>query len=81
MGSFDLAKSYLEEINTISIILRLLLAVLIGGTVGIDRGRKRRPAGLKTHVLVCMGATLVMMTGQYIFEHYNGIGDVARLGA
>jgi putative Mg2+ transporter-C (MgtC) family protein len=71
----------MESLTTLSIIVRFLLAVLIGGSIGINRGRKRRPAGFKTHVLVCMGATMVMMTGQFITQELLQNGDIARLGA
>ncbi|MDD3334221.1 MAG: MgtC/SapB family protein [Eubacteriales bacterium] len=39
--------------------LRLLLAVLIGCVIGIERERKNRPAGMRTHVLVCVGAATI----------------------
>ena len=56
------------------------LAIALGSLVGIERDRKGRPAGLRTHMLVCMASCLVMITGQYTFELY-GVGDPARLGA
>ncbi len=68
------------EINLISITTRLLLAILCGGILGIERGRKRHPAGFRTYMLVCMGATLVMITNQYMIKQYPQI-DPARLGA
>lgn len=73
--------AYLRELNIISMMLRLICAVLAGSIIGIDRGMKRRGAGIKTHVLVCLGATLVMMTGQYINVHFGNSHDIARLGA
>lgn len=71
----------MKEWSVLSIVLRLLFSVIIGTVIGIDRGMKRRGAGIKTHVLVCMGATLVMITGQFIQLNYEGTMDVARLGA
>lgn len=65
----------------LSMVVRLLSAVIVGTVIGVDRALKRRGAGIKTHVLVCLGATLVMMTGQYIQIHFVGNMDVARLGA
>lgn len=53
------------------IILRLVLAILIGGIVGFERETHKRAAGLRTHILVCMGATLVTMTSLYIAENYG----------
>lgn len=70
----------LLELNTISISVRLVLSLLCGGILGIERGRKRRPAGFRTYMLVCMGATLVMITNQYLMETYGGT-DPARMGA
>jgi len=70
----------LREVNILSIFVRLSLAVLFGGIIGIDRGRKRRPAGFRTYMLVCLGAALVMITNQYISDLYN-LADPARLGA
>ena len=61
----------LRELNMLSVTIRLLLALLSGTLIGIDRGMKRRGAGIKTHVLVCLGATLVMMTGQYIVDCFG----------
>lgn len=71
---------YLQELNTLSIFLRLFLAMLFGAVIGIDRSRKNRPAGFRTHMLVCMGSALVMITNQYITLHFPTT-DPARLGA
>lgn len=53
---------------------------MIGGIIGIERGRKHHPAGFRTYMLVCLGATLVMMTNQYIYQEFSN-GDISRLGA
>lgn len=71
---------FLRELNIYSVILRVLLSLVIGGIIGLERERKNQPAGLRTYMLVCMGATLVMMTNQYMFITY-GSGDIARMGA
>lgn len=71
---------FLRELNIYSVILRVLLSLVIGGMIGLERERKNQPAGLRTYMLVCMGATLVMMTNQYMFITY-GSGDIARMGA
>ena len=70
----------LSELNLISTVVRLALALLLGGMLGIERGRKRRPAGLRTYMIVCIASALVMITGQYMVERF-GTGDPARLGA
>lgn len=72
---------YLREINIVSIIVRLTLATLCGGLIGIERGRKRRPAGFRTHILVCIGATVTMITNQYVVEVMGQATDPTRLGA
>lgn len=70
----------LREVNMLSIILRMILAVACAGLIGVERGRKRRPAGFRTHILVCVGATLAMTTNQYMVQcGYDT--DASRLGA
>ena len=80
MATFHEYVSYLREINLISIILRVVMTLLIGGLLGLERGKKHRPAGFRTHMLVCLGATMVMMTNQFVAELY-GTGDPVRMGA
>ena len=70
-----------KEWSKLSVIIRLAAAVFAGTIIGFDRAMKRRGAGMKTHVLVCLGAALVMLTGQFIQMNYDGNMDVARLGA
>ena len=69
----------LREINIFSISLRFVLAVIMGGLIGVERESKRRPAGFRTHILVCLGAALVMCTNQYMSDIYGS--DPTRLGA
>lgn len=64
-----------------SIFLRMGLAAIIGAAIGIDRVKKKRPAGIKTHALLCMGSALVMLTGEYLVSIYGFQTDVARLAA
>ena len=61
-------------------VFKIALALVCAGVIGIERGRKKRPAGFRTYMVVCLGATLVMMTNDYLCKLY-GTGDVARLGA
>ncbi|MCC5911380.1 MAG: MgtC/SapB family protein [Clostridiaceae bacterium] len=71
-------------ISTSETILRLVLSAITGGLVGMEREANNRPAGLRTHVLVTLGATLIMLISMYGFEGF-GIdgkgGDPARLAA
>lgn len=62
------------------VVIRLLLVVLCGGLIGIERGRRGRPAGFRTHVLVCLGSALTVMTNEFIFLRY-GAGDPTRMAA
>ncbi len=73
--------NYLIQSDIVSIVVRMLFAIICGGIIGIERGRKRQPAGLRTHMLVCLGAALVMMINEYIIENINPESDPARLGA
>lgn len=75
------AVSYLREINVVSIMVRLLLVSILSGAIGVERGSKRRPAGFRTHMLVGIGAALVMLTSQYMVEVLQMTADTARLGS
>lgn len=78
----DFIKSLdLRGLNEISITLRFILAVLCGGIIGLEREHKHRPAGFRTHILVCLGAASVMMTSQYLISIGGFSTDPARLGA
>jgi putative Mg2+ transporter-C (MgtC) family protein len=70
----------LREVTYLAVILRILAAVVIGGLIGLERGMKNRPAGLRTYMLVCTGACLIMLTNQYIFEA-TATGDPTRMAA
>ncbi len=78
--TFQSINAYLHELNAASIILRMLLAVTCGGMLGVERGRAHQSAGMRTYMLVSLGACAVMLTGQYIFLTFQ-TGDPARLGA
>ena len=64
-----------------ALVIKLVLAVILGGSIGLERGRKRRPAGFRTHILVCVGATLAMCISRYCVETLGITVDVSRLGA
>lgn len=71
---------YLREMNIVSLLLRYLLAVLCGGLIGMERERRQRPAGLRTHVLVCVGAATAFMISEYLVALGYDI-DASRLAA
>lgn len=58
------------------ILARLLLATILGGFIGFERESRGRAAGFRTHILVCLGSTLFMMTSMFIFEIYKGLPNV-----
>ncbi|HHV97181.1 MAG TPA: MgtC/SapB family protein [Clostridiaceae bacterium] len=67
----------------LDVLGRLLLALLLGGIIGYERESENRPAGFRTHILVCMGAALVMITSEFIYKELvpgNDI-DLTRMGA
>ena len=70
----------ITDLDIITTLIKLVLALLCGGILGIERGRKKRPAGFRTYMLVCLGAALVMMTNEYISRIYGTV-DPARMGA
>ena len=69
-------------------IVKLLIAAVLGGVIGWERERRGRPAGLRTHILVCVGVTLMMVVSEHIFERYKTFAadsivrvDPARIAA
>lgn len=70
----------LRDLNLLSVIVRMVLAMIFGGTIGFERGLRQRAAGLRTHMLLCVGAASTMLVSQYMYASY-GVGDPARLSA
>lgn len=70
----------LQELNAVTALIRLLLAMLLGGLLGTEREYRHRPAGLRTYMIVCVASALVMLTGEFIFTRYD-TGDPTRLAA
>jgi len=70
---------FLQEPNLITLIIRIILVIACAGIIGYDRDTHGAPAGFRTHILVCLGAMIVMSTGQYAALYYNT--DITRLGA
>ena len=71
---------WMADICFQSIILRILLAVICGGILGVERAKKMHAAGFRTYILVCLGSTIAMMTNEFI-SLSTSLGDTARLGA
>ena len=70
----------IRELTIWSILLRILVSIVLGGIIGLERGMKNRPAGLRTYMLVSLGSCVVMLINQYTAQVY-GTGDPVRLGA
>ena len=68
----------LTEFNSLSISVRLLLAFVMGGAIGMERGRHGRAAGMRTHVLVCIGACMTALVGIHILS-INPTENVTRI--
>lgn len=76
---FDVLNS-----QTTQVILRILLSICFGALIGMEREHAHRPAGLRTHILVCVGACLVMLTSEFTYNYYHQFSpnmDINRLGA
>lgn len=84
--------AWLQEHKDIMMVVRLVLAAILGGIVGIERGSGDRPAGFRTHILVCVGSALFMLVSMYGFDeltpaealHEGDLGarrDSARIAA
>ena len=70
-----------RDVTFASVSLRLVLTFLCGAIIGLEREFKRRPAGFRTHILICVGAAITTLTGQYLFLSQGYFTDMARLGA
>lgn len=81
MNTINAVLNSLREITLLSVSIRMTLAVLCGGIIGIEREFRRRPAGFRTHILICLGAAMTTLTSQYLLLIMHYYTDVARLGA
>ena len=73
-------RAGLMELSEMTVAVRLLLAVVCSGVLGLERTRKRRAAGLRTYMLVCVGATVVMLTSQFMSVAFAQ-ADLGRMPA
>ena len=67
LSIFDFAR----DLNFLGVSFRLILAMICGGLIGLEREYKRRPAGFRTHILICLGAAITNMTNLYLFLKLN----------
>jgi putative Mg2+ transporter-C (MgtC) family protein len=66
--------------NSLYIFVRLIIAAILGGVIGLEREKLNRPAGVRTHMIVCLGSCLIMLLGEYMHRIDSTI-DITRLGA
>lgn len=71
----------LRDITFLSVAVRMALAMVCGGVIGFEREYKRRSAGFRTHILICLGAAMTTLTSQYLCLYMNYFTDMGRLGA
>jgi putative Mg2+ transporter-C (MgtC) family protein len=65
------------------ITLRLIISLILGGLIGLERESRRQQAGLRTHILICVGSTLLMLLSIYIPQTFSNFqnGDPGRIAA
>ena len=79
--SWDLMLTMLTDFSYLSVLVRILAAAVLGGAIGWERGRHGRAAGLRTHILVCVGAAVTALTGLFTTTVLGTGGDPSRIAA
>lgn len=72
---------FIRNMNALAVTSRLILAVICGGVIGIEREIHRRPAGFRTHILICMGSAITILTNLYLYQVMHLYTDISRMGA
>ena len=72
---------FLREFSFLSVTLRIIFALIFGGFIGFERGKQGRAAGMRTHVLVCIGAALTVIIGIYAKTLFGEGTDPLRIAA
>ena len=78
---FKNVVEFLTEINFVTTLIKLVLAIFIAGSIGLERGKQGRAAGMRTHILVCIGATLASTLGFYVNQLPGISSDPLRVAA
>ena len=84
MTFFESLKQFLSGLHSLtglSMALRLIMATVIGGAIGLERGRHGRAAGMRTHMVVCLGSSVCAVLGMYVVERLGFTADPMRVGA
>lgn len=77
LHAFDFAR----EMTFLGVTVRMVAAVICGGLVGIEREVKRRSAGFRTHILICLGASVTILTNLFLYQVMHLETDISRMGA
>lgn len=80
MDWFTIVK-LLHQFNLISVIIRIFLAMFLGGLIGMEREKSKRPAGFRTHILVCVGACMTALIGLFVWHEMGDVTDPVRISA
>lgn len=78
---YNFLTEYLSDFNYVTIAIRIILAIISGGVIGSERGKHGSAAGLRTHILVCIGSAVTALTGYYASVVLGFGGDILRLAA
>lgn len=70
-----------EDFGPGVVFVRIIAAAIMGGLIGSERGRHGRPAGLRTHMLICIGAAMTSLTSTYLSVALGATSDIARISA
>ena len=71
----------LRNLDFAGVLIRMVLACLFGAVIGMERSAKNRPAGFRTHILVCVGAAVAAATGLYVYIVLRLTSDISRISA
>lgn len=77
----EFISTHLNDLGIFTVVVRLALAALLGGIIGLDRDRKSRAAGLRTHMVVSIGAATAVLTNEFMLAANGRDGDPTRMGA
>lgn len=71
----------LMQFNDVSVVVRIFLAMLLGGGIGMEREKSKRPAGFRTHILVCVGSCMTALIGLFVWQELGNVSDPLRISA
>jgi len=70
-----------RDVNILSILFRFVLCIICGGVLGYERERRMHAAGLRTHILVCLGSAAAILISQYVYIYLGQNIDTTRIAA